>query len=126
MRLTAKGEYALRLVLNLARREEGKLYQLEEITKKEKISSSYLYQLVKNLKRDGIIISSRGPGGGYALGRPAKEISILQVLASAGEQVQTMSTNLQKSQSSTNIDAFFITLDKMILKKLDKPITFIL
>ena len=124
MRLTAKGEYALRAVLHLADNPTEGLLKLNVISEKEKISLPYLHQLVKNLKRDGIIISSRGPDGGYALGRSSKDISVLQVLASAGEQIASFNASpTVRTKSSKFIKNLFMELDKEAIKLLDVPIS---
>ena len=119
MKLTTKGEYALRLVLKLGQVKGETLARLDTIADKENIPLPYLRQLLKNLKKDGIIKSARGPGGGYTLGRPPEEISVLQVLASVGEHVVTMSTNGSKTKTGVLIRSFFMKIDDQNLKKLD-------
>lgn len=127
MKLTAKGEYALRLVLHLASSKEKELVKLSVISDKEDISLAYLHQLVKNLKKDGILISTRGPNGGYSLGRDAKDITILQVLASSGEKIKSFElASKGTTANEKKVRKFFLDLDNEVLKALDKPVTFLL
>lgn len=120
MKLTAKSEYALRIVLYLAKNEGSGLVKLSEISEKEEISLPYLHQLVKNLKRDKILQSTRGPSGGYSLSRSANKITVLQVLASVGEQIQSFEIMAKKDTISGKcLNDFFIELDKKVLKQLD-------
>lgn len=127
MKLTAKGEYALRVVLYLAEHEDKGLIKLSEISEKEEISLPYLHQLVKNLKRDGILKSSRGPSGGYSLGRDSDKITVIQVLASAGEQIQSFEMAAkQGSRAGKCLSEFFIQLDQRVLKEFDVKISTLL
>lgn len=80
MRLTTKGQYAVRAVVNLAGHDEGKPITLKGISKEEGISLSYLEQLFVKLRKGEIVRSVRGPGGGYILSRDAVNISVGDVI----------------------------------------------
>ncbi len=87
MRLTTKGRYAVTAMLDLAfHREEGPV-TLADISRRQAISLSYLEQLFSRLRRKGLVESTRGPGGGYRLGRPAEEIAVAEVIEAVDESV---------------------------------------
>jgi Rrf2 family iron-sulfur cluster assembly transcriptional regulator len=60
---------------------------LADISDRQGISLSYLEQLFANLRRQGLVSSSRGPGGGYRLSRPADEVTVLDVITAVDEKV---------------------------------------
>ena len=80
MRLSTKGQYAVRAMVNLACHTGVKPVTLKDIAVQEGISLSYLEQLFVKLRKGGIVKSVRGPGGGYVLGKPASEISVGEVI----------------------------------------------
>jgi len=82
MRLTTKGEYAVRAILDLAATSKGEPVQIKDIASREKISKSYIEQLFNKLRKSGIIKSIRGPQGGYVLARSAKKTTIGDVIRS--------------------------------------------
>ncbi len=81
MRLSTKGQYAVRAIVTLSCHETGKPVTLKAISQEEGISLSYLEQLFVKLRRGAIVKSVRGPGGGYVLAKPASEISVGEVIA---------------------------------------------
>ena len=85
MRLTTKGRYAVTSLLDLALHEAGAPVSLADIASRQGISLSYLEQLFAKLRRSGLVVSTRGPGGGYALGRPAGLIPVGDVIAAVEE-----------------------------------------
>ncbi len=87
MRLTSKGRYAVTAMLDVALHAEHGPVPLADISERQAISLSYLEQLFSRLRKQGLVASVRGPGGGYRLGKPANEISIGQVIAAVNESV---------------------------------------
>lgn len=75
---------------DLAMIAEGDLTSLGEISKRQSISLPYLEQLFVKLRRGGLVESVRGPGGGYRLARPAKEIRVSHILEAVDETVSAM------------------------------------
>ena len=67
MRLTSKGRYAVRAILDLTFNSNGKPVRLQEISERQKISLHYLEQLFRRLRKGNVVKSVRGPGGGYCL-----------------------------------------------------------
>ncbi|MDX9709137.1 MAG: Rrf2 family transcriptional regulator [Trichloromonas sp.] len=80
MGLTRKGEYAIRGMVYLARQEPGKLILVNEIAETVDVPQSFLAKIFQGLTRLGLVRSSRGAGGGFALARPASEISLREVI----------------------------------------------
>jgi Rrf2 family protein len=78
--ISQKARYALRALLFLAADTSGAPVQISEIAEKERIPRKFLEAILLELKKTGIVKSHRGRTGGYALGRPAKDISFADVL----------------------------------------------
>lgn len=81
MRISTKGRHAVMAMVDLARQGNEKPVPLAEVAQRQKISLSYLEQLVAKLKKNGLVKSMRGPGGGYLLGKPLSEITVQQIVA---------------------------------------------
>ena len=77
--ITKKTEYAIRALWELSN-ENGHLATANEIAQKQCIPPKYLPQIVSELSRAGLLLSVRGYGGGIKLSRPAKDISLLEVI----------------------------------------------
>jgi len=86
MRITTKGRYALRAVLSLALAPDSKPVSIRQIAQTEDLSPEFLEQIFFKLKKTGVIISSRGPGGGFKLNRNPEDISLLEILEGSGEE----------------------------------------
>ena len=87
MRLTSKGRYAVRAMLDLTFHSNGNPVRLQEISTRQSISLHYLEQLFRKLRTGQVVKSVRGPGGGYVLSRSMDEISIKDVLNCVGENI---------------------------------------
>ena len=88
MRVTTKGRFAVNATIDLALRESAGPVALASIAERQRISLSYLEQLFARLKRAGIVESTRGPGGGYTLGRPAAAISVADIVGAVDEPAE--------------------------------------
>jgi len=87
MRLTTKGRYAVTAMLDLAIHHEHGPVTLADIAERQGISLSYLEQLFAQLRKRGLVTSTRGPGGGYRLGRAAGSIAVADVICAVDESV---------------------------------------
>lgn len=87
MRLTTKGRYAVTAMLDLALHYEDGPITLADISRRQGISLSYLEQLFSRLRKKELVISARGPGGGYRLSRDASEIAVADVVTAIDEKV---------------------------------------
>lgn len=88
MRLTTKGRYAVTAMLDLAVHATENPVPLADISQRQGISLSYLEQLFARLRKEGLVDSARGPGGGYRLSRAAGEITVVQVISAIDETVE--------------------------------------
>jgi len=89
MRLTTKGRYAVTAMLDLAIHATESPVPLADISQRQGISLSYLEQLFARLRRQGLVKSARGPGGGYRLNRDADGITVVEVLNAIDEKIDT-------------------------------------
>lgn len=87
MRLTTKGRYAVTAMLDLAIHHDQGPVTLADIARRQGISLSYLEQLFAQLRKRGLVKSSRGPGGGYRLGQSADAIAVVDVIGAVDESV---------------------------------------
>jgi Rrf2 family protein len=80
MRISAKGEYAIKAMLDLAMHRAGGLVPIQEIAARQSIPQRYLEQVLLALKGAGLLTSKRGSSGGYHLTRSPEQITVGQVL----------------------------------------------
>ncbi|MDD2775408.1 MAG: Rrf2 family transcriptional regulator [Gallionella sp.] len=85
MRLTTKGRFAVTAMVDLATRGGKAPVTLGAISERQGISLSYLEQLFGKLRRNEIVASVRGPGGGYCLARPSSKITIADIVTAVDE-----------------------------------------
>ena len=78
--LSQKAKYALRALLMLAEREPGRLVMVSEIAERENVPRKFLELILLDLKKQGVLVSQRGRGGGFALARPPEQITFGQVV----------------------------------------------
>lgn len=88
MKITAQEEYGLRCLLQLARVPAGQIVSVKEIAAKEGLSGAYVEKLLRILSKAGLVHSTRGLKGGYALNRPATQTTLGEVIRALGA-VQT-------------------------------------
>lgn len=134
MRLTSKGRYAVTAVLDLSFHQNEGPVSLADISARQEISLSYLEQLFSRLRRNNVVTSTRGPGGGYRLSRDPAEISMAEIITavdetydatSCGNSSQSCSGNYQClthdlwQELSQEIHTFLkeITLSEMMAKR---------
>ena len=87
MKISTKGRYALRLMLDIALHSGGAAVPLRDVAQRQEISDKYLEQIVTQLSRAGLVRSVRGAGGGYLLTREPEEYTV-------GEILRTLEGNL--------------------------------
>ena len=102
MRLTTKGRYAVTAMLDLALHGGNGPVSLADISGRQDISLSYLEQLFAKLRRNELVTSVRGPGGGYRLSRGHHEIYVAQIIDAVNETVDATgcggTTNCQQGE----------------------------
>ncbi|MEO7162558.1 MAG: Rrf2 family transcriptional regulator [Bdellovibrionia bacterium] len=109
MRLTSKGRYAVRAILDLTFNSNGRPVRLQEISERQKISLHYLEQLFRRLRKGFVVKSVRGPGGGYVLARSMDDISIKDVLVSVGENINPARDLIGSGDVKTDTVEFILT-----------------
>ena len=80
MRISTRGRYALRLMLDLATNYTGKPIRLKDVAKRQEISDKYLEQIISILNKAGFVRSVRGPQGGYALQQTPDKYTVGMIL----------------------------------------------
>ncbi|HKK14364.1 MAG TPA: Rrf2 family transcriptional regulator [Gammaproteobacteria bacterium] len=103
MKLSTKGRHAITAMMELALRQHRGPVTLADISVEQAISVSYLEQLFARLRKSGLVTGLRGPGGGYCLRRPAKDISIAEILAAVDDAVQSPGAATDPSQVTGEI-----------------------
>lgn len=89
MKLSTKGRYAVMAMVDLARYLDVKPVSLADIAERQDISLSYLEQLFGKLRKNGLVTSVRGPGGGYRLAHHASDTRIADIILAVDEQIST-------------------------------------
>lgn len=131
MRLTTKGRFAVTAMLDLAIHEaksgvehdaEIKPITLAGISERQKISLSYLEQLFSRLRRQGLVSSVRGPGGGYKLAKNYALISVSEIINAVDEEIDATQCGGQENchdEGRCMTHDLWATLNNKILDYLD-------
>ena len=94
MKLSTKGRYGLRALIDLARYSEYNPVSITSISDRQDISERYLEQLMAMMKKSGLVKSVRGAGGGYILAKDLSEISVGDVLRSLEGNLEPVELSL--------------------------------
>ena len=108
MRLSTKSRFAVNAMIDLALRESSGPVALASIAARQGISLSYLEQLFARLRRQAIVDSTRGPGGGYTLARSAEQISVADIVSAIDE--------LPVAEQTDAARALWVDLDAAMLR----------
>jgi Rrf2 family iron-sulfur cluster assembly transcriptional regulator len=88
MKMSTKGRYAVMAMIDIGQHSAGNPVSLSEIAERQDISQEYLEQLFSKLRRDKLVESARGPGGGYKLARDASEIAVADIILAVDEELR--------------------------------------
>lgn len=88
MRLSTKSRFAVTAMIDVALRESAGPIPLSDIAQRHQISLSYLEQVFSKLRQHGLVQSTRGPGGGYALGQRAERITVADIIGAVEDEAQ--------------------------------------
>ncbi len=80
MRVSAKSDYALRALIEMASREDGRAVSAEELGRLQDIPHGFLQAILADLRRAGVVMSQRGQSGGWRMGREASSVSVADVI----------------------------------------------
>lgn len=121
MKLSTRGRYGLRAICYIAENQYKGYIPVSEISEKLNLSENYLEQLVRMLKKDGLIISSRGPKGGYKINSDLNKVTIGQILRSLEGDMTTSECVSGKYICNDKCDAYdlFTKLDYLINSAID-------
>ena len=97
MRLSTKSRYAVTSLLDLVMHSEQGPVSLADISVRQGISLSYLEQLFAKMRRNKLVISTRGPGGGYSLGDTPEQVCIADVINAVDEEMQVSNRDIKGS-----------------------------
>ncbi|MBN2618279.1 MAG: Rrf2 family transcriptional regulator [Spirochaetales bacterium] len=106
MKISAKGRYAVRAVINLSRSLEQQK-SVREVAEEEQISSVFLEKIFAKLKKGGVIKSARGVNGGFSLNKKPSEITVLEILNSIGEDMNPTPCASEKCGKECDISYFW-------------------
>lgn len=102
MRLTSKGRYAVTAMIDIAIHQHQGAVSLSDIADRQHISLSYLEQIFTRLRRENLVKSVRGPGGGYFIAEPLDQVSVQQIVNAMSEDLDARqcrgSANCQSGQ----------------------------
>lgn len=120
MKISTKGRYALRLMVDLAQHTNEGQVSLKDVAKRQNVSVKYLEQIASPLSKAGLIKSTRGPQGGYSLIKPAQKYTsreILEVVEGKISVVDIDETNV--SDQEMPMLGFYSGLNKVMIDYLD-------
>ena len=103
MRLSTKSRFAVTAMIDVALREDRGPVSLAAISERHQISLSYLEQLFSKLRLAGLVESTRGPGGGYSLGRAAESISMADILSAVDAPTADEAADEQSSWMNSDL-----------------------
>ena len=119
MKLSTKGRYGLRAMIDLADYSEEMPQSIACIAARQSISDSYLEQLMAKLKKAGLITSIRGAQGGYVLAKPSKEISVGDILRALDDLSPVNCVGLKGEQACGGSDT---CVTRNVWKRIDDSI----
>ena len=100
MRLSTKSRYAVTSLLDLVMHSDKGPVSLSDISVRQGISLSYLEQLFAKMRRNKLVVSTRGPGGGYSLGGTPDQVCIADVINAVDEEMQIADKDLQNPSAT--------------------------
>ena len=111
MKLTSKGRYAVMAMADLAKSDAKKPTSLSEISLRQGISLSFLEQLFLRLKKNNLVLSSRGSHGGYVLSRAPGEIKLSSIIHAVDEKIETVKCKRESKKGCNGKSIKCITHD---------------
>jgi len=111
MKLTSKGRYAVMAMADLAKSDAKKPTSLSEISFRQGISLSFLEQLFLRLKKNNLVLSSRGSHGGYVLSRAPEEIKLSSIIHAVDEEIKTVKCKRESKKGCNGKSIKCITHD---------------
>ena len=122
MKLTTKGRYGLRAAIDLAMYAKTEPVSLSDVAERQNISISYLEQLIAKLKKAGIVQSTRGAQGGYALAKEPEEISVGEILRALEGSLSPVDCSAVDGEGETECSASSFCVTKYVWKRINDSI----
>lgn len=119
MKLSTKGRYGLRALIDLALYSDEEAVSIQSISNRQNISDSYLEQLMRKLKNNGLLVSERGAQGGYRLAKPAEEISVGDVLRALEGSLEAVSCGVGNNEHCQGED---LCVTRYVWQEINKSI----
>ena len=120
MKISTKGRYALRLMLDLASNDSGTPIRLKDVAKRQGISEEYLEQIISILNKAGFVRSVRGPQGGYSLSRTPADYTVGMILRLTEGSLCPVDCAAEENGSCDREET---CVTRMLWKKLDDAIS---
>ncbi len=120
MKISTKGRYGLRALIDLAKYSEIEPVSINSIATRQGISEGYLEQLMTLLKKAGLVKSIRGAGGGYVLAKDIKEISVGDVLRALEGNLEPVECAAFRGDASCEVSGGCVT--KYVWQKINESI----
>jgi Rrf2 family protein len=122
MKLTTRGHYSVKALLDLTLQPKAQLASVRTIAQRQDIPAPYLEKLLIELRRAGLVESVRGAQGGYRLARPPAQISLGQILEAVGETIQPLARqSLEADKSAAQAEDWVtLTLWRQLHQKLQE------
>lgn len=123
MKISTKGRYALRVMVDLAMNNSENYIPLKDISKRQEISNKYLEQIISKLNKAGFLETARGNTGGYRLAKKAKEYKIGEILRAAEGDLKPIDCLTEEGKCSRKKEcktySFWNGLDNVITNYID-------
>tara|TARA_Y100000590_G_scaffold11069_1_gene13617 strand:- start:1484 stop:1924 length:441 start_codon:yes stop_codon:yes gene_type:complete len=111
MKLSSKGRYAVMAMADLAKNNDKTPISLSEISLRQGISLSFLEQLFLRLKKNNLVLSSRGSRGGYVLSKSPEEIKLSSIINAVDEKIKTVKCKRESKRGCNGKSSKCITHD---------------
>lgn len=99
MKISTKGRYALRVVIDIAEQMSTEYIPLKDIARRQEISEKYLESIIKSLVKNNLLIGMRGKGGGYKLVKNPSDYTVLEILSCTEDSLSPVACLDQKPNS---------------------------
>jgi len=102
MKISTKGRYALRIMIDLAKHQSDDFVTLKDIANRQEMSEKYLESIIKVLVKNQILVGLRGKGGGYKLTKPLEEYTVWDILNVSEDHLLIVDDSLMHNKSVLN------------------------
>ena len=103
MKISSKGRYALRLMLDIAQHNNGSPVRIKDISSRQEISDKYLEQIISILNKAGFVRSIRGPQGGYLLTHKPEEYTVGMILRQTEGDLMSLSSDTSNEMEKASV-----------------------